>query len=253
VKNLSWFLKFYGMYFAVLCKYFISVRHKHSAKFVILSQGRSGSTALISLLDSLPGIHSDGEILRRWVPDPLVHIYRRASIRKSDCYGFKIITHHIQNVQNIPDASVFLRRLHFLGYKIIYLKRDNLLELAVSNIKARQDGFHAKVDGAGAKSKLISVALNDLMYWLNGSESVLAEEKEILADIPHLELVYERDLQFSSCHPKTVKLICNYINVDYQEPSCEFRKISAKPMSRQIENYEEVKNTLAGTKFERFL
>lgn len=96
-------------------------------KFVIFGRGRSGSTLLVELLDSHPQIHCDNEILHDRVLFPRLYIDSCASRYQSQVYGFKFLSYQIKDVQRISQPKKFLLQLYQSGYKIIYLRRENLL------------------------------------------------------------------------------------------------------------------------------
>lgn len=113
-------------------------------RFIVFGRGRSGSYALQTLLNSLPNVRCDGEILARHVLFPYTYILAKCAYSKANTYGCKILTPHIKWVQNLTDRDNFIRYLNEQGFKIIYLKRENVLFHALSNVRARVFGFHKK-------------------------------------------------------------------------------------------------------------
>ena len=71
---------------AILSFHFLlTSSRKPPTKFVIFGRGRSGSTLLVSLLNSNPDIHCDGEILSRkkLFPEKVIHSKRLCRTKKS--------------------------------------------------------------------------------------------------------------------------------------------------------------------------
>ncbi|MEO0869365.1 MAG: hypothetical protein AAFY17_13165, partial [Cyanobacteria bacterium J06642_11] len=95
-----------------------------SQKFIIFGRGRSGSTALVSLLDCLPAIQCDGEILSESVLWPGSYIKAHVARANKLIYGCKILSYQLRDLHNIGQESDFLYQLTQSGFQILYLKRD---------------------------------------------------------------------------------------------------------------------------------
>src|SRR5438067_1180502 len=100
---------------------------KHDPRFVVYCRGRDGSTLLVDLLNQLPEVHCDGEILHARVLAPQLYVRCCQSIAPGKAYGFKLLSHHLTHVQRVSDPAAFMRHLASSGYKIIHLRRLNLL------------------------------------------------------------------------------------------------------------------------------
>jgi hypothetical protein len=75
----------------------------------------------------------------------------------------------------------------------------------------------------------------------------------MLADIPYLDLSYEKNIENEKDQLKTISRICDFLNIPYTTPTCEFRKISPSSLKDSIENYGEVADFLHGTRYQKFL
>ena len=108
-------------------------------KFVIFGQGKSGSTLLTTLFNSHPEIHCDQEILFNPVKFPKLFVRARCRAAVKPVYGFKVKIYQLNGMtwtsprQSISDPSTFLRYFQQRGWKIIYLRRENLLRTEISN------------------------------------------------------------------------------------------------------------------------
>lgn len=114
-------------------------------RFLILSQGRSGSTLLCSLFDSHPDVTCQFEILEKQRPNFVDWINKRS--QRKEVFGFKVKPGQLLNVQDAPVAP-FLRGRASEGWRIIHLKRNNRFRQALSNavLNAR------KLVGKGSRS-----------------------------------------------------------------------------------------------------
>ena len=70
-----------------------------SVRFVLFGRGRSGTTALVGLLDGVKEIHCDGEILSRPVLLPKLYLQSCCANSPNMAYGCKILSYHIRDVQ----------------------------------------------------------------------------------------------------------------------------------------------------------
>ena len=101
-------------------------------KFLIFSQGRTGSTLLMDLLSSHPEIHCDGELLYYRVPFPAQFVKLKSALTLKKHFGFKVKIYQLVEIQNIKDPREFIMEFYNRGWKIISLKRENLLRHVIS-------------------------------------------------------------------------------------------------------------------------
>lgn len=221
-------------------------------RFVIFGRGRSGSTALVSLLNSQRAIRCDGEILAQPLWFPLQHVLARCSNANARAYGCKILSYQVLRVQRLANRGQFLRQLHELGFKIIYLKRENLVQHAISNIRAQAYGYHKKTSDR-SRPEPLQLKMDELMYWLQGGELLERFETEALQGLPHLPLTYERNLADESRQQATVGAVCDFLGLSPELAACDLRKVSPEKLRDSVANYEELAQRLTGTPYARFL
>ena len=104
-------------------------------RFCIFAQGRSGSTLLTTLLDQHPHIKCEGEVLANSVGNAH-HFIQGKSIQYSSkklAWGFKVKHHQLTKHQKI-DPQTFLKKLSQEGWKVIYLRRENIVLQALSTL-----------------------------------------------------------------------------------------------------------------------
>ena len=221
-------------------------------RFVIFGRGRSGSTALVSLLDSLPNLFCHSEILNQRVLFPFSHVLAKCAKSNSETYGCKILSYQIKSVQPISNQAEFLNRLLENGFKIIYLKRENLIYHALSNIRARQFGYHTKTTEKREQGK-VQIDLDELLKWMRASEELNVYEERLLKSVPHLSLTYEKNLLDSETHQPTLQLICDYLNIGCGKGKTKYRKGAPKTLRDSVENYDELVNFVKDTPYEKYL
>src|SRR3954469_16063388 len=97
-------------------------------RFLVFAQGRTGSTLLLDLLRSSPGVHCDEELLDRPVRSPHLWIAaHRAAQGAAAGYGFKVKIYQLTDAQGIADPGRWLGGMDRRGWSVIWLHRRNLL------------------------------------------------------------------------------------------------------------------------------
>lgn len=224
-------------------------------KFVIFSTGRSGSTLLLTLLNSNNDLFCDGEILKHRFLFPFQVVDIHARIPQKSIYGFKLMTHHLKDVQPeaVKDAQAFLQKLVDDGYKIIYLERSNRLNQSLSMMYAiLRNNWHKK-KGTNASPQRMHIDMQDLMRWLDGFDELNKYEKTLLKSVPHIHLVYERDLEKHENHKNTIREVCDFLEIPLVQPNTNLRKITPKEYEHFIENVNELKQYISTTPYAIYL
>ena len=218
--------------------------HHPKVKFIIFGTGRSGSTLLVDMLRSNPQIHCDNELFHRKLVNPFSLIERRAHMFDAIAYGFKCLTYQIYEVLGYTNHQEFIDTLHQLGYKIIYLRRDNTLMQALSNMYARyRNIYHTKANKrvSGHTSK-INVDFEVLDDWMQRLDEQKTFEQTLLRDVPHLNVSYEADLMVPESHRQTVQKIGEFLGIDCSAaPKVSLRKASPTQLEDYVENLSELK------------
>lgn len=219
-------------------------------KFVIFGQGRTGSTLLETLLASHPRIDRAWELLdkrrRKW--NLSLYINARSRLSRNDVWGFKAKYFQLSDEQKV-DPGKFLSRLHERGWKIIYIKRRNLLRQAVSHFIRLHRGRPHKEDNA---SEDISVRIKyvDLIRRIEQQEIYLVREEEVLRNLPHITLVYEDDLLNQADHQRTLDKLFKFLDVPSAPVSTYMIKVTPEDLSQIVENFDELAHSLRGTRYE---
>ena len=222
-------------------------------RFVLFGRGRSGTTALVSLLDSVKSIQCDGEILSRPVLLPKLYLQSCCANASTAAYGCKILSYHIRDVQPILRRRRFLQRLDKSGFNIIHLQRRNLFYHALSNIKARVSGYYQKNTDAPAHPRVIPVKPESMLDWMQRSEQLATYERELLQGLDVLSLTYEDNIQHSSHHQPTVDQICNFLGVPSSPVASAYRKQSSGRWQDEIANHQELTEFFAKTPYAHYL
>lgn len=223
-------------------------------RFIVHSLGRSGSTLLSDLLDAHPQIECDGEILSHPLlfvsPDRFVR--SRAALFPSVCYGFKLRPRHYAD-QNIADASSFVRTLHEEGWVIIHLERRNLLRIALSWVTRSHTRVVHRTVRDRHRPQRQYIPIPELLERLERAETDTLIEQRALADVPAIRLTYEDDLLGHDTQQATMNRLFSELGVGPAVVKSQFVRLSGDRLEDSVENAEEVRRALVGTRWERFL
>jgi LPS sulfotransferase NodH len=231
-------------------------------RFVIVAQGRSGSTLLVDLMNSHPDIFTFGEIMAqnvirnlRW---PRKYAEGLCSLSRKGTVGFKAIIYQIGSTQN-KDPKKVLHDFHDHGWKIIYLKRSNILRHAISDIRSAKTGTFHKVEGIkvsqegrGARQK-IRIEAEELIRTMKFREDSLALEKVVLEDLPHFTVHYETDLMGADNQRDAMNRLFEFLGLPPHDAETSFRKVTAKNIADDIENFDELREVLAESPYADYL
>jgi hypothetical protein len=231
-------------------------RRVPSSRFVVLAQPRSGSRLLCELLDAHSQIQCDMEILYARVLRPDRFIRCRARLSQCDTYGFKCMLYQLTQRQRIADARAFLSGLHAEGWRIIYLRRRNMLRLVLSILLWRQSG---KAHRYGAKHGLrpgvekLTVNCEHLHRRLEKQQHDQCLEEEALRDLPCFRVVYDEDLDCGAAQQRTLARIFEWLGLENESVASDLVRNTPKRLVDLIENYDEVAESLTGTPYAQFL
>jgi len=243
-------------------------------KFVVLTTNRSGSTWLMSTLNSLPQVTAQGELFlprirvkdRRWDSDfsrprfietkskglafrPFsVFAYLSDLYRTPGTVGFKLM---YAQLRSYPEILAYLIRHRI---RVVHLIRRNHLDVLLSYaIKAKIGQAHL-LSGQSAPDdihvELDSENLIGRLEWLQ-KQQTMARKLLRWSRLPHLEVSYE-DLLRDQAH---FYLIWDFLSIQSKEqtPQSTLVKIRREGQRDVISNYDQVKEVLACSKFAELL
>lgn len=147
-----------------------------------------------------------------------------------------------------------LVKLALDGYKVIHLVRENYLDIVISRASLKQNNAaHLKSENK-IKIKPITLDGSRLLTDIFIQENMLKNTKILLniLPLPILEITYD---SLCRSRDKTLSCVANFLGIQssgiiYDSQNIKINKGSYR---QKIANFEEVKNVLAGTKFEKFL
>ncbi|XP_062211461.1 uncharacterized protein LOC133912635 [Phragmites australis] len=239
--------------------------------FAIISLQRSGSGWFETLLNSHVNVSSNGEIFsakeRRSnissivkTLDKVYNLDWNSSASKNECtaaIGFKWMLNQGLVANHADVVDYFNRR----GVSAIFLFRRNLLRQLVSQLANNHDRYLKQLNGthkahvhtrdeantlARYKPRLNTTSL---IWSLKQAGEYNRDALENLKSIHHITIYYEDLIRNRT---KLVDVL-DFLKVPRRKLMSRHVKIHTKPLSEQIENWDEVYNALNGTEYESFL
>jgi len=225
-------------------------------KFILYCSPRTGSNLLSNLLRSHPEIDFGTTILSprdaKILFFPILYIVGHCKACEKLNYGFKIHPFSLLTYQKL-DVQKFLLQLHQAGWKIIHLKRLNLVRQQISLMVATQRNKWTDIVENSLINSMFYIDENELIEKIQKQEIHLFNENKALEQIPHITITYEKELLKSEQHQKTVDRIFEYLDIESVPVKTKFKRTTTDKLSDFIENYEEIVSAIRKTKYAKFL
>jgi LPS sulfotransferase NodH len=245
-------------------------------RFILLSRQRSGSTVIVRSLDVHPEIFCAGEIFHpgkkihhkemqfpflriiragrysRYLNFPLGILktsdfletfYMRTLVGKVRCSGFKLM---LNQIKLFPLTKVWLNNREI---KKIVLVRENVLDILISDLRAKVSGVSHLNNGDVMSARKVALEIRGLKKRLKRIEKDNSKLYEY-ANREDALLVKYGDL---SDWNTSMRLIFDYLGVESLEIPAALAKRSANSMSDNISNFEEVVTELQGSEYDQYL
>lgn len=181
-------------------------------KFLVVGLPRSGTTLLTRLINQVPDMRCDGEVLSRAVWAPHLFLNRLARNRGLTAYGSKLLTYQLFEVQMLRDVPGFFQSLVADGYVLIHLRRDTFKQ-TVSLATARETSSYHITPQRDRGAFEVTLDQDAFLTQYRYSEMMLDYEDLLFSGLPHLRLQYEQDLTGPAAHQATVDRICAQLDM----------------------------------------
>lgn len=229
-----------------------SVGHSDFKRFIVLSRSRVGSNFLISLLDSHPNIHAEGEIFARLDGRNYRDVFAKAYGKQPHyikATGFKIFYYHPNDddSNDLWDTLVGSNDIY-----VIHLKRRNILRTLVSRKIAESQGAWAaksSKDLGPSAGKAVTFSETELeedfrqtREWENNGDTMF-ENRPLLS-------VYYEDLAENP--DDSLKKVTDLLGLDYVPLKSNLKKQNPERLRDLVTNYDDLKSAFAGTEWQEF-
>lgn len=220
-----------------------------SLGFVIFASGRTGSSLLMDLLNSHPGIECEDEILSHRVLSAHRFLDARAALSRRAMFGFKLKLHHLAT-QGITDPAAFLGRLHAEGCRIVHLARRDRLRQALSSAVARQRlTQHQTRAGQRPRAGPFRIDVPWLIGRMRQMDAGLQGERAALTGLPHLALWYEDDLLRRESFQASLDRVFDYLGLDQAPVRTEYVRTGTDRLADLVANLAEIRQALRTTEY----
>ena len=218
--------------------------------FIMLTRQRTGSTLLKNMLNSHPHLACSVELLlyrrdeKREGCTESVEKYLNSRVSLSRISGFKLMANQIYNEGCDGDQAIAYMEKY--RPKILKLKRKNLLQTHVSNIRAIEfnvassfllDNDEDKL--TKLKGRTVMIDVDTLLDDLQRVEDDYAYIDKIVEDLnlEYLDIFYTDIVE----EFKGKKAVCDFLEVPVAKMiSVKDKKTSPRNLAESITNYEEV-------------
>jgi hypothetical protein len=231
----------------------VSSADRTGLTFVILCLGRTGSTHLVSLLDSHSDIRCFGELFtyqegtldEAFVTspqsDPQDYVANLTAPLPEKAVGFKL---PLSSIRAHPDAMGLLDPPDL---RMVRLRRLNLLALFVSRQLLRSTRVPQSTRGDYGDATVVLDPKQTLAV-LRRIEEHEQYLDELAAGKPVFRITYEELVK-----GQRLDEIQRFLGVEPTALASPFRRIRSRPLAETIENWSEIEDALRGSPYERFL
>lgn len=262
-------------------------------KHLILTNGRSGSNYLVTLLNSHPQITNYGEVLGNWTlpykinnnirfgnpwfndyQNYLDYIYSSqfffyssqlysvyARIKKRQSTNFKLYS-KIKSI-GIKDFSINFDRRKITNYLqnnedilIINLYRKNSLKRLVSLQAMHNTGVIASTKQDKNQNLKIYLSPEQIIHQMQTFEQEKKEQFAMIESIPESRLMnisYEEYFADTKLQNNINQEILNFLKVDNINLEGKHKKILSSSLADLLENYDEIYEILSDTEYAKYL
>lgn len=239
-------------------------------KFFILFEARSGSSHLVSLLNSSPQVTCYAEVYTgqservanrltaAFLAGEPLHTINKWALdshgsvdveKKPECMGFKT------KIYDVPHAKHKLRRLEAAGVAMILLTRTNLLKQAISRAASLELYSRNGVYNASSQESTVGrltvdpAEIIDIASQYEESQNLIQQRFEAWSG-PKLSLTYEDMLADQT---SVIDQIRDLFGLEPFEHRSGVAKNVDDSLETAIENYSELSAALNGHSYSRFL
>jgi len=245
-------------------------------KFVIAGLQRTGTTLIQTALDSHPAIRCLDELFLFTYGIPHIKRARGAGVDQSyrqyiakswgnftmDIFARrKGVYRYLEDLFAIPDYQAIgfklmlaqLRRFPMVmdyirehNFSVVHVIRSNLLKTHVSRVRTRVTGI------AHSEHKVAQVSFRlETGNLVRDLQRIAAENdkwKSLAEDLPYMMLTYE---SFVANREEYNNRLLEFLSIeDKQQLVSPHKKVTSNSLEDVIDNYDEVRDCLDGTKFE---
>lgn len=251
--------------------------HTQYTPFIILGHGRTGSTMLVSMLQSHPKCVCYSELFHphspKWFYDHINLIYGKNELRdrshvdflKKYVYkrspkevgavGFKVLYCNVEegrstSLRGKKEIEKTLRYMQEVGVKILHIKRKNKLKRYVSMKMADKRKKWVVRKGESIENKIkISIDTEEMIRSMKKHYKMEEQKEKLFSQFESISVNYENLCKKSS----DIEKAQNFLGLPVRSLRAGTARTRRRSLREVIENYGEVTKFLKGTKYEKFI
>lgn len=221
-------------------------------RFLILFPGRTGSSWLISALQSHPDVRAEGEILvkqderaQRRLLDGILG----AAPEAGHAAGFKT------KLKDVADLDGLRRRIRETPIAIISMRRRDLVRLSISRITARRLHEHSgrwNLDDRTSAAPTRPIETAELFEAIEHCDRTVRELDAFTAslDAPRLDLEYAEILADPAA---TLAKVQRFLGIEACPLQSAVRKNTDEDLERAVPNLAELLDAIGSTRWAELL
>ena len=161
--------------------------------------------------------------------------------------------HALNKINHRPlDSPLFLNLCKEHGFRFIHLQRKNLLQTLVSlRVAIKNDSFRTR-ERRQVADPTIAIDSRSIVEELQKREQEVRLFRDWLDGYPHvLDITYEEMTSAATgLRPNVLEMVLEFLELPPRQPAVPRREKLGLPMDQVIENYDEICDALAGTRYE---
>jgi LPS sulfotransferase NodH len=225
--------------------------HSDYNHFFVLSRSRTGSTMLITFLNSHPNIHAGWEVFHnlngRNIKDVLVKVFGKEPYYIK-AKGFKIFYYHPEDDDS---NDIWNTLMDMDNLRVIHLKRRNILRTLISRkIAGIQDVWLVtSSDRNTSKNKAVCFTVKELEEGFEQTRKWETCGDEMFKNHPQVSVYYE---DLVNDPESTFGIITDFLGVPYIQPKTNLKKQNPERLRNLVINYDDLKPAFYETEWQPF-
>jgi len=211
-------------------------------KFVVITRSRTGSNLLISLLDSHEDIIAYGEKFQCLGDKTSSQIFNQIfPVQSNKIIGFKIFYYH---PLDSDDKSIWEQLKNDRSFKIIHLRRNNLLRVHISRLIAEKSGNWSSRSKNSIDNKMLHIDIKKLLNDFTNTDNQIKRAQKFLKNRKIFEVAYENLINERE---NTINEILRFLEVSKVNLKSPYKKQNPEKIQDLVSNYNELYDKLINT------
>lgn len=166
---------------------------------------------------------------------------------KESVYCFKFM------VNQLAGPRSFVHKLARRGYKVVSIRRNDAIGIALSRYIAKQTNIWLVQEGVGRTTERVTISLPNFFNSLQQVEIFYRLQDKVLKGLDYLSINYEADLCRNDYFEYYSKAVLNFTGLPYQLLTSSHLPTDERKDSERIENYNELMDAIKSSPFAHYI